>query len=246
MEPLIIIPDIQGEYEMLVGLIEELKSKDALNGRKLAFLGDYMDRGEGTKPLFDLLIELQSEGAIFVRGNHEDIFIKAIMSDEQNDEVARDLWIYQWLKHESNTLWSYGISREGKSGIKLFNIFKEKLEESGHLDFITNLPYYIEYQSMILIHAGIKDNVMWESQKKQLDEDICKYDSMPEQIYSSELAEMTYHADHDKCVVSGHTPRIKPFISKKRVMLDCGAGKPGQPLVAWLSDTKEVVYYFKN
>ena len=246
MEPLIVIPDLQGEYEMLIGILEALKDKDLLKGRRLAFLGDYLDRGDGSKPLLDLLMELKNDGAIFVRGNHEDIFIKAVMADEVCDEFVRDMWIYQWLKIENNTLFSYGISREGKTGLNIFNLFKDKLEGLGHMEFLYHLPYYVEYENIILVHAGIKDDSMWVGQKAQLDKEILEIDSMPEQVYSFDLAELVYHTENDKCVVSGHSTRAKPFVSNKRVMLDCGAGKPGKPLVAWVSDTNEAVYYYKK
>ena len=246
MEPLIVIPDLQGEYEMLIGILEMLEDKNVLKNRRLAFLGDYLDRGDGSKPLLDLLIELKNDGAIFVRGNHEDIFIKAVMADEMCDEFVRDMWIYQWLKIENNTLFSYGISRERKTGLNIFNIFKDKLEGLGHMEFLYQLPYYVEYENIILVHAGIKDDSMWVAQKAQLDKDIVEIDSMPEQVYSFDLAELVYHTENDKCVVSGHSTRAKPFVSNKRVMLDCGAGKPGKPLVAWVSDTNEVVYYYKK
>ena len=147
---------------------------------------------------------------------------------------------------ESNTLLSYGISRHSKNNLRIFEEFIHKLKELKHLDFILELLPYYETGNLILIHAGVKDNEDWEFQKKDIDSKIFSYKNELEQIYSFELANSLNHNVSGKCIVSGHSPREVPYISDSRAMLDCGSGRPGRPLIGWVSDTDEVLYSFKQ
>ena len=66
---LIAIGDIHGEITKLNNLIEKLTLQ---NNDKLIFLGDYIDRGQGSKQVVDKLIELsKSYECEFLMGNHE-------------------------------------------------------------------------------------------------------------------------------------------------------------------------------
>jgi serine/threonine protein phosphatase 1 len=246
MSSFIVIPDTQGEVSLLYGLLEQIFDRNLLKDRKLVFLGDYMNRGEGTKQLLDECIELKKLNHVFLRGNHEDVLIRAYLAYQQKDEFYRDIYIYQWLKMESNTLFSYGISKYRKNNLRIFLEFVEALENFGHLNFLLSLPAYYESDNIIMIHAGIKPNLVWELQKSEIDSLLDSYEYEIEQIYSFELAKLETHKEESKKVVSGHSTRDEPFVSKNRVMLDCGAGKPGKPLVAWVSDTNEILYSYKK
>jgi len=246
MVPPIVIPDTQGEVSLLYGLLEQIFDRNLLKDRKLVFLGDYMNRGEDTKKLLDECVELKKNGHVFIRGNHEDVLIRAYLAHAIGDEFFRDILIYQWLRMESNTLLSYGISKHRKNNFKIFEEFVNALEASGHLKFLINLPAYYQDDKLLMIHAGIKPNLSWEVQKIEIDSLLNSYEYEIEQLYSFELAKLETHNEVCKRVVSGHSPRDEPFVSKNRVMLDCGAGKPGNPLVAWVSDTDEILYSYKK
>lgn len=238
--PMIVIPDTQAEYDMLMRLLDKLDKLGLLQGRTLGFLGDYLDRGSNARKLIDLCLELRAEGAMFIRGNHEDTLLKAVAAHLAGDEMIRDYWIFRWLRVEDNTLWSYGLSRHGKGRVALLTAFTGKLEELGHLDFLQATPYYAEHGDLILVHAGLQAGTAWQVQRQQLDADLNRIDSEPEQTYSFELADAAGHGATGKCVVSGHSRRDVPFLSESRVMLDCGASVGG-PLVAWVSDTNQIV-----
>jgi len=71
------IGDIHGMYDMLDRLLTEI---DAFSLRerwierpKLVFLGDYVDRGPDSRRVVRRLRALQSEFAVCLRGNHEDM-----------------------------------------------------------------------------------------------------------------------------------------------------------------------------
>ena len=50
----------------------------------LVFLGDYVDRGENSKQVVDYLLTqlLDKFTPIFLKGNHEDLLLKAIANNE--------------------------------------------------------------------------------------------------------------------------------------------------------------------
>jgi serine/threonine protein phosphatase 1 len=246
MSSFIVIPDTQGEVSLLYGILEKIFDRNLLKGRKLVFLGDYMNRGEDTRQLLDECIELQKLNHIFLRGNHEDVLIRAWLAHSVNDEFFRDILIYQWLKMEHNTLLGYGVSRHRKNNLRIFLEFIELIQSNGHLNFLKSLPAYLQEKNLLMIHAGIRSDVNWKLQKIEIDMKFNSYEHEIEQIYSFELANAQTHREKEVCVVSGHSTRNEPFISKNRVMLDCGAGKPGKPLVAWVSDTNEILYSYKN
>lgn len=86
--------------------------------------------------MVEFVIELAKAGAVAIRGNHEDVLLKAIMAMHSSDEVALDYWLLRWMRMQENTLWSYGLSHEGKSRVRALALFEERLERLGHLDFL--------------------------------------------------------------------------------------------------------------
>ncbi len=245
--PLIVIPDVQGEVTLLRRLLAHLEALGLLRGRKIALLGDYLDRGENPREALELVMELVSTGALAIRGNHEDVPLKAILAVYAGDEVALDYWLFRWMRMQDNTLWSYGLSSEGKSRIKVLQLFEERLQLAGHLDFLFSLPLYAESGNIVLTHAGVLPHVPWHMQRTELDKAFNKLEADdPPQVYSPKLAKLTAHSLTGKIVVSGHAARNVPYVSPKRVLLDCGAGYPGRPLVAWVSDTNQAIMVYPD
>ncbi|MHA2279393.1 MAG: metallophosphoesterase [Promethearchaeota archaeon] len=66
-----IISDIHGCFYTLQKLLDKIRTKDS--DPQLIFIGDYVDRGLHSKQVIDLIIELQTEGAVCLRGNHDDV-----------------------------------------------------------------------------------------------------------------------------------------------------------------------------
>ena len=66
-----VLSDVHGCYHTLKKLVERVKSIDS--HASLIFVGDYVDRGPYNREVIDYCIELQNEGAICLRGNHDDI-----------------------------------------------------------------------------------------------------------------------------------------------------------------------------
>jgi hypothetical protein len=245
--PLIVIPDVQGEISLLRRLLTYLDSRGLLSSHRLALLGDYLDRGENPRATLQFVMELVADGAVAIRGNHEDVPLKAILAMYAGDEVALDYWLFRWMRMQDNTLWSYGLSHEGKSRIKTLQLFEERLQLAGHLDFLFSLPLYAQSGNIVLTHAGVLPHVPWHMQRAKLDKAFNQLEADdPPQVYSPELAKMTNHSLTGMQVVSGHAARNAPYVSPERVLLDCGAGYPGRPLVAWVSDTNQVVMVYPD
>ncbi len=66
-----IFGDLHGCFYTLKKLIDKIRKKD--ESPHFVFVGDYVDRGLNSKQCVELLIQLQSEGAACLRGNHDDV-----------------------------------------------------------------------------------------------------------------------------------------------------------------------------
>ncbi|HXL56663.1 MAG TPA: metallophosphoesterase, partial [Chitinophagaceae bacterium] len=102
---------------------------------KIYLLGDYIDRGPGSKTVIDFILELQKENykVYTLRGNHEQLFI-----DSEKDDDAFDNWI---INGGVSTLHSFGIFH-----------YEELPEE--YKSFFNNTEFYFDTGDFIFVHAG--------------------------------------------------------------------------------------------
>lgn len=155
MKRTLVISDIHGKLDMLNALLE----KAAYNPKKdrLYLLGDYIDRGPNSKATLDRVMKLVAEGAIALKGNHEDMMCKSLI-----DGIERNWRNWTGRNGGDKTLESYGFNRESFLFREDEPFVKPELhskELARHLKFIQNLPYYIEEDNIIFIHAGVKPGV---------------------------------------------------------------------------------------
>jgi len=75
----IVIGDIHGMAAKLENLLGQIDMWCAANARaklrQLIFLGDYIDRGPDSRQVLQIVQRLQAEGAICLRGNHEELML---------------------------------------------------------------------------------------------------------------------------------------------------------------------------
>src|SRR5690606_23504955 len=86
MKRTLVISDIHGE----LALFEELLQEAGYNAAEdqLILLGDYVDRGPDSKGVLERVVELKKQGAIVLRGNHDNMMLAAV-----NDEPgAKERW----------------------------------------------------------------------------------------------------------------------------------------------------------
>lgn len=135
-----VIGDIHGEINKLEVLItkieEEIQSMD-LGQFKIVFLGDYINKGSQSLKVIDFLIALKeklNENVVFLKGNHEQLLIKAF-SGEIDSKLDRAFL---------------------KMHFKEFKNEKRDIEVSNrHKQFFLNLnDYYID-ERLLFVHGGI-------------------------------------------------------------------------------------------
>ncbi|MEO5990177.1 MAG: metallophosphoesterase family protein [Ferruginibacter sp.] len=103
---------------------------------EIYFLGDYIDRGEDSKGVIDVILKLRSEGYQIhtLRGNHEQLLLDSMIDEDE---------MKTWLKNGGNkTLQSFGIKSPNELPEKYLSFFKET-------------EFYIEKGEYIFVHAGL-------------------------------------------------------------------------------------------
>jgi serine/threonine protein phosphatase 1 len=176
MKRTLVISDIHGELEKFNHLLE--KAGFDVNKDQLILLGDYIDRGPDPKGVLNRVMELKEQGAIVLKGNHDEM-MKAAANQEPG----------AWERWEKNgamyTLKSYDPSIE-IMGIPNDNTFQR------HISFIKEMDYYYQTDDYIFVHAGV-------------DPDIPVEETDP---YTLVWIREQFHHGYQggKTVVFGHTP----------------------------------------
>lgn len=140
MKRTLAISDIHGELELFDELLRKAEY-DAAEDR-LILLGDYVDRGPNSKGVLERVIELKKQGAIVLRGNHDQM-----MLDAANDEPgAKEIWLRNGALP---TLQSYDSSIKDMT-LPTATVFWE------HVGFIKETGYFHETDDAIFVHAGVQ------------------------------------------------------------------------------------------
>ncbi|MBN6205056.1 serine/threonine protein phosphatase [Ralstonia pickettii] len=145
------ISDIHGCYNELVQLLE-LNNYNPKEDQ-LILLGDYIDRGPESKRTVTYIMQLVEEGAIALKGNHDQMFLEFIYSNNPNKER-------RYLINGGMTTLETYVGKdhfpENAAGEQLHSA-KQLMKEDDreHLDFLSNLPYYFETENHLFVHAGI-------------------------------------------------------------------------------------------
>jgi hypothetical protein len=141
--PIDIIGDIHGEYGALCALLTRLGydgNGNHLEGRRLVFVGDLVDRGPGSLSVVQLLKTLVDSGkAQCILGNHELNLIKT-----------------QAPKHRHGNHWFFGetecMTKEAPQRVH----FQELANESQRAwisEWLGTLPLALEHEQLRIVHA---------------------------------------------------------------------------------------------
>jgi len=226
------VGDIHGCYKTLVRLVEEnlkVQKED-----EIYFVGDYIDRGPRSRQVVDYLMERKEQGYRFylVRGNHEEMLIDAWVHRTPDPFM---LWM---LNGAEETLLSYGIESQRYMDEACLNELPEE-----HVDFFRSLPYYIELEDYIIVHAGInfKAGEPFKDTRSMVWCRNCRND---------------LKQSGSRMVVSGHTPtpleKIRKRIRKNHprlVNVDAGCvyhAYPEMGNLAALDLDNQVLYWEEN
>jgi len=127
------------------------------SGDHVCFLGDYIDRGEASKDVVELLLALAASGpaCTFLKGNHEDMFL-AFLGEHGHHGDA-------FLANGGRaTLQSYGLS--GRSGTAVAAALPPP-----HLEFFRALRLRASFDRFECVHAGLRPTRPFDD---QLEEDL--------------------------------------------------------------------------
>jgi serine/threonine protein phosphatase 1 len=131
------IGDCHGCLAQLRRLIEQCENDARQKRSRFIFLGDYIDRGQDSRGVLDLLIDLQKwspDEIICLLGNHEDMLLAAI-ADEANEP--------RWLRNGGDqTLLSFRVA----SAIDVPDKYQT---------WLRSLPKLFDDGRRFFVHAGI-------------------------------------------------------------------------------------------
>ncbi|WP_223068449.1 metallophosphoesterase family protein [Paenibacillus caui] len=153
MERTIAISDIHGEQDKLTRLLKAASYNPDRD--RLMLLGDYIDRGPDSKGVLDMVISLKRQGASVLKGNHEDLMMRALTLKEEEH------W-NRWVKRNGGdkTLLSYGMFERDIEAKGEGDSFRMPILYSPdlwrHLEFIQSLDHFIETDEHIFVHAGLE------------------------------------------------------------------------------------------
>ena len=255
-----IIGDVHGCYYTLDHLLRHISEVDSQP--EFVFVGDYVDRGKNNALVVDRMIELKSEGAICLRGNHDDVFDYIVndhtacyLSELMASIPYREKAIPWMMRHGlDNTFDSYEIlshrTTAGPYGQKtahkdLLSEILEKVPED-HKKFFNDLPVWWENDTHFACHAFYDPN-------KDLPRDVkfMKKEEDHDALWSR-FGEYSRNIDDintrwNKIGVFGHTPTsfyhgvAGPITCGKVRLIDCGAFM-GRGMAAYCCETDNFVF----
>ena len=158
---------------------------------KLYLLGDYIDRGPGSKMMLDELITMQEQSFnVFpILGNHEYMMLQAFES-----EIYFELWQANGC---GATLLSFGVPHG-----ELDNPGSVRLIPERYFTFLNSLPYYIGLDDFFLVHAGIGE--VYSDPMEDIDSLLWSRT----EIYDSDMMK-------GRRIIHGHTPKLIHFIEER-------------------------------
>lgn len=209
------IGDIHGQLTMLVGLLKQLRALPLQAEDTLLFLGDYVDRGENSRGVIDLLIALREEhpNCIFLRGNHEQMMLDACTGPPSQPSEVPNYVIHSdqtnhWLQNGGiETLLSYQVVN--------YMQWRSCVPDS-HWEFLRSTEMEFETPCYHFVHAGLlPPGRDWEG---------VAYDLDP-RLWIREPFLSYRKLFNDKVVVFGHTPQRNgvPLIERNKIGIDTGA-----------------------
>ena len=149
MERIFAVGDIHGcsrTFKKLLADKIQLQKEDVVY-----CIGDYIDRGEDSKGVIDLILKLRNDGynIYTLRGNHEQMMLDAL-----NDKKALSLW----------------LDNGGKSTLKSFGIKSMNDLPTEYFSFLNETEFYLQKDNYIFAHAGLnfKNENLFEDKEAML------------------------------------------------------------------------------
>ena len=224
-ERIFLTSDIHGHYSMFEELLDKIKltKKDLL-----IILGDSCDRGPKTYELYKKYYDLEKEGYNIkhLRGNHEDMLIKAMESGD-NDHWYRNggektqKSFYNNSESKDTLTFEEWLEREGIKSVKWF------------VDWLDRIPIMISGKKNLFVHAA------FDTTKSE--------DEQEHRFLIWDRNDFWTNNKTGKAIYFGHTPskdgKIKHYVNDVHC-IDTGSYKNGIIACVELKTGKEM--YIKD
>lgn len=184
------ISDIHGCYDELVELLKLTHYNPEED--QLILLGDYIDRGPKSRQTVAYIMKLVEEGAIAIRGNHDQMFLDFI---DSNDPIKSERYLRNGGLSTLKTYVGYDRFQNGVTEENLYaakQLIREK--EIAHVAFLSNLPFYFQTEKHLFIHAGIDPSLADWKEMSDHDKIWIRHEFLG------------YDHNYDFTVVHGHSP----------------------------------------
>ena len=156
MQNVLVTSDIHGHNEELNGLLSKWEPEKEL----LLFLGDYCDRGDDSHGVFQTVKRLVEAGqAVAIGGNHEELFLSFLDYPETESDSF-------YANGGVKTIKSFYPESERPQFEKTPEQWAELIKQdfAELVDFIRELPFYIEMGDWLFVHAGVNPfQIDWKS-----------------------------------------------------------------------------------
>lgn len=197
---LLVFGDLHGAITPLRQVLNRVKPRP---DDTLIFLGDYIDRGENSRAVIDRLMELEQEfNCVFLKGNHEDMFLQAYdsMGPTLHEEVILSEEMILWLSN---------------GGISTIRDFDGDWPPERYIHWLRGLRLFYETGTYYFVHAGLQPGIPPEAT------------SDAERMWIREPFLSSAH-DWGKRIIFGHTVQIgRPLMQPNKIGIDTGAFATG-------------------
>ena len=224
-ERIFLTSDIHGHYSMFEDLLDKIKltKKDLI-----IILGDSCDRGTQTYELYKKYNDLEKEGYNIkhLRGNHEDMLIKAMESGDnehwyRNGGEKTQKSFYNNSESKDTLTFEEWLEREGIKSVKWF------------VDWLDRIPIMISGEKNLFVHAAF-DTTKGEDEQEH-------------RFLIWDRNDFWTNNRTGKAIYFGHTPskdgKIKHYVNDVHC-IDTGSYKNGIIACVELKTGKEI--YIKD
>jgi len=153
-ERLFVVGDIHGCADELDALLAGLP---LAAGDRVAFVGDYIDRGPDSRGVIDILLDFQRRPDVactFLKGNHEDMCLAFLGRPGH--------WGESWLFNGgAAAMRSYGLDARSAPATV------EAAMPPEHLAFLEGLERAYRTDEWLVVHAGVRPELGWDEQDAQ-------------------------------------------------------------------------------
>ncbi|MBQ9116351.1 MAG: metallophosphoesterase [Clostridia bacterium] len=155
---LYVVADVHGFLGAMKKALDRAGFFDDPEPHKLVICGDILDRGKEAKELVDFLCELQKKGMlVFVNGNHDDLFIKALQEIAAGGvaAVSNSLFSYHYLNGTWDSLLQLAEMNESQAKRYPLVLVERVRSSPFYTDLLPSRVNYYETEKYIFCHGWI-------------------------------------------------------------------------------------------